>query len=272
MGNSKIAEKLPNAIANIEEIFESSGSKKPALFLDYDGTLTPIVPNPEDAVIDDRVKEKVNELSGYMTVAVISGRDRNDIKSLIGIDSIIYAGSHGFDITGPENLEMQYEPGRKSLPFLDEAEKNLTKKLAGIEGAMVERKKYAIAVHYRNVAENKVDDVKKVVREELENQDQLKKGSGKKVLELKPNLDWDKGKALNWLMEKLGFDEDNYIPLFIGDDVTDEDALKAIHGKGIGIIVGEHSEKTYATYRLENTDEVIEFLSLLKKRMKEAKN
>ncbi len=263
------ADELPDALAHLDRIMEELGSKTPVLFLDYDGTLTPIVSDPEEAIISEKARNIVRELSSIITVGVISGRDRQNVAAKVNLENIIYAGSHGFDITGPDDLEMQYEPGIKILPILDEAENNLKEKLKGMAGAQVERKKYAIAVHYRNVAEGSVQELKNAVNEELKQQDKLKIGAGKKILELKPDLDWHKGKALSWLLEKLELKSDKYVPFFIGDDVTDEDALKVIKDTGIGIIVGLHEEKTSAGYRLEDTDEVIRFLDKLKNRLKD---
>jgi trehalose 6-phosphate phosphatase len=161
-------------------------------------------------------------------------------------------------------MEMQYGPGKEVLPVLDLAEKNLRSSTKDFEGAMIERKKYAIAVHYRNLAEDKVDQLKEVVYAEKEKHKELRIGSGKKILELRPDIDWHKGHALNWIMDALNIGE-NHVPIFIGDDTTDEDAFKSIRNKGIGVIVGTHEEnRTSATYRLENTDEVSSFLELLK--------
>lgn len=259
--------KLPNALQHISEIYELSGDKKAVLFLDYDGTLTPIVSDPEDAELPKKIRSALEELSKTINVAVISGRDRKDIQSLIGIDTIFYAGSHGFDISGPEGMEMQYEEGKKTLPSLDKAEEILKQKLQNVEGAQVERKKYAIAVHYRNVADEKVDEVKDAVEEVLQSHEKLKKGAGKKILELKPDLDWHKGKALEWLMEELNLKKEEYMPVFLGDDITDEDALEAVKDIGIGILVGSHDEATAAKYQLQDTQEVVEFLRQLKNRL-----
>lgn len=260
---SNRTEDLPHALNNIDEILSQLENKIPALFLDYDGTLTPIVSDPEKALLSDKNKKAISKLAQIIPVAVISGRDRANVASKIGLDNLIYAGSHGYDITGPNGLDMQYGPGQETLPLLDEAESHLKSKLADINGAMVERKKYAIAVHYRNVEDSKVGDVKKIVNDELAKQSKLKEGLGKKIIELKPNLDWHKGKALDWILGKLDLKSEKYIPMFIGDDVTDEDALEVLKDHGIGIIVGNHDETTNANYLLNDTDEVAEFLQII---------
>ena len=265
----KAPETLPHALDQLSRISETIGKKKPVLFLDYDGTLTPIVSDPEKAVIPERTKQKLRELAALVPVAVVSGRGRPDVQDKVGLENIIYAGSHGFDIQGPNGLEMQYEGGQKALPALDEAERNLKERIGHIKEAAVERKKYAIAVHYRNVPEEKVGIVKKAVYEELEKQENLKKGGGKKIIELKPDIDWDKGRATRWLLDALDLNSKGHIPVFIGDDITDEDAIDAIADDGIGILVGTHGEKTAAAYRLNDTEEVADFLEKFHQLLKE---
>jgi trehalose 6-phosphate phosphatase len=256
-------EELPDALDNIEEIRKLLGNKKPALFLDYDGTLTPIVSNPDDALLSDKAKRILKETAEKHIIAVISGRDRADVMSKVGLENIIYAGSHGFDISGPDNLQMQSEDGTDIIPDLDSAEEHLENELRHIKGVLVERKKYAIAVHYRNVDKEFVQEVKNAVYNELERQEKLKEGKGKKVLELKPDIDWHKGKAVKWLKEALGLRDDEYVSVYIGDDITDEDAFREIKDKGIGIMVGTHGSKTHALFSLKDTDEALEFLKKL---------
>ena len=92
----------------------------------------------------------------------------------------------------------------------------------------------------------------------------FKSDKGKKLLEIKPNVDWDKGKALLWILEKLGLqDKEKYIPLYIGDDVTDEDAFRVLKDTGLGILVGAHGERTNAKYKLKNVYQVRIFLDKL---------
>ncbi|MFO8147980.1 MAG: trehalose-phosphatase [Bacteroidota bacterium] len=261
-------EALPNALKKIEELFEIKGNRKITIFLDYDGTLTPIISDPDAAELPDDNRKIITDLSNSTPVAIVSGRDLRDLKSKIEIDTVIYAGSHGFDITGPDGLEMVHESENEVTPALDEAEKYLKEQLKEIRGVKIERKKFAIAVHYRNVDQKDVQEVKEAVQKEADRNDILKTGSGKKILELKPDIDWNKGYALDWLTEKLGWDKEKYLRIYIGDDITDEDGFEALSDDGIGILVGTHGEKTSASFALKNTNEVTKFLQYLKEKIK----
>ncbi len=261
-------ENLPHAMDEIEHLFEIKGERQLVVFLDYDGTLTPIVRDPEAAELPDDNREVITHLSTRIPVAVISGRDLQDLKSKINIETLIYAGSHGFDISGPDDLKMVHESEKEITPALDEAEKRLNEHLKNIQGAKVERKKFAIAVHYRNVQDNEmVQTVKNEVQKEADRQEILKTGSGKKIMELKPDLDWNKGYAINWLTEKMNWKPEDYLRIYLGDDITDEDGFEAIKEDGIGILVGSHGEKTSASFALRDTDEVSEFLNHIKQRI-----
>lgn len=254
------AHELPSALNQLNELKAQFQGKTPAIFLDYDGCLTPIVQRPEMAVLTDDMRLALQELATVTKVAVVSGRDRQNVAELVQLDNLYYAGSHGFDITGPGGMASEPGGAKAALSALDKADTMLQEKLRQVEGSQVERKRYAIAVHYRNVADDQVETVRKAVDEVLNSMPELKIGLGKKIYELKPNIDWHKGKAVMWLMEELGLSKGNYIPLYIGDDITDEDAFAELQGQGIGILVGEHDDKTAATYRLESVDEVRVFL------------
>ncbi|MBB6610122.1 trehalose-phosphatase [Pontibacter sp. Tf4] len=250
-------ETLPSALGREAQLLQG---KKPAIFLDYDGCLTPIMPRPEEAVLSDEMKATLQRLARVCPVAIVSGRDRANVQQLVNLEELYFAGSHGFDITGPNNLQTEPGGAKEALPALDTAEQELKQELQTIAGVLIERKRYAIAVHYRNVPGTQEDQVKQVTETILHRHPQLKKGLGKKVIELKPNLDWHKGKAVLWLLHELGLDNPEYIPIYIGDDITDEDAFAALQGKGIGILVGQHDEKTAATYQLNDVAEVQKLL------------
>jgi len=243
------------------DIFKSISASKPVFFLDYDGTLTPIVSRPEDAKISPEMKQTLKELADNFTVAIITGRDTKDIQNLVQLDNLIYAGSHGYDIIGPDGMKKEHEKAGEIVQLLDKIEQELVDRFKDkTEGVQVERKRYAIANHYRNARESDIPYIYEVVDKIIKNNKGLKKGEGKKVVEIKPDLDWHKGKAVFWILEELGLDDSSkYLPIFIGDDITDEDAFKALKDKGIGIMVGSHGQETAANYSLKNVFQVKEF-------------
>ncbi len=256
---------LPFALTDLPKILNG---KKPAIFLDYDGCLSPIVKDPDKAVLSDEMRETLRRLADVCSVAVVSGRDRADVKKLVQLDNLYYAGSHGFDISGPNNMHTEPGGAKAAVPALDQANKTLDEKLKDVQGVLVERKRYAIAVHYRNVADEQVNRVLEVTEEVIAQHPELKKGPGKKVMELKPNLDWHKGKAVLWLMEELDLNKPDIIPIYIGDDLTDEDAFATLQGQGVGIMVGEHDEQTAADYRLDDVDDVQKLLQAMTQAIK----
>lgn len=257
--------RLPNASVDFHEIEQRLVNKRVAIFLDYDGTLTPIVDRPELAVLSEEMRAVVQELGRRCPVAVVSGRDRSDVEELVGLSELVYAGSHGFDIAGPNGLSKQHEGAAAYLSALDRAEARLQSTLAGVNGALVERKRYAIAAHYRLVAEVEVQSVEAAVDAALEEASPaLRKTGGKKVFELRPNLPWDKGRAVMWLMGALNLDEADVVPVYLGDDETDEDAFRAVRNRGgIGILVAEAPQRTAAAYKLSDTADVGRFLHRL---------
>ncbi len=261
---------LPHALAHSDELVRRLAGKVPAVFLDYDGTLTPIVDRPEDAVISQRMRNTIRQLAERCPVCVVSGRDRRVVQELMGIDDLIVAGSHGFDIWSPEEGTIEREEGAEFETLLDEVKARLCEEIAPIEGALVEPKKASVAAHYRLVPEEEQPKVKEVVDTILtEHPDELRVTPGKMVYEIQPKLDWDKGKAVLYLLDALGLDRDDVVPLYLGDDVTDEDAFEALADRGIGIFVGTADDPevagrtTAADYILHTTEEVRQFLDTL---------
>jgi len=254
---------IPSALEHVQEIATSSGSV--AVFLDYDGTLTPIVRHPENALLSDSMRQAVRDLAARGQVAILSGRDLDDVRRRVKIDGIVYAGSHGFDIAGPRGLRRQV--ATEFLPKLTIAEKELHEALDGIPGARVERKHFSIASHYRNVKESNLPRVEQAVRAVAARHRELRRIDGKKVYELLPRFDWDKGKAVVWLLEMFGSKRGNVRPIYIGDDSTDEDAFRALEQSGIGILVSEQSRPSAARYALKNPEEVERLLRELTGRL-----
>lgn len=263
MGDRRTIADLPDAVEHADEISRRLAGREPVVFLDYDGTLTRIVAEPEDATLSEATRAIIERLARLCTVAVMSGRDLDDVRAMVDIDGIHYAGSHGFDILTPDGESIQR--GRGYLPSLDAAEEELTRQLAGLAGARVERKRFAIAVHHRQVDEADVPAVEAAVDEVTSGHGDLRKTGGKRIFELRPDIEWHKGAALRFLLETLGLDHGGVVPMYLGDDITDEDAFRAIADDGLGLVVrGEDDRRpTAADYAFVDTDEVRVFLGEL---------
>jgi alpha,alpha-trehalase len=258
---------LLSALQSFKKIENQFKDKEVVLFFDYDGTVTPIVSHPKDANLCAEMKNTLIKLSNQCTLAVVSGRGLNDIKSRVGIKGIYYSGSHGYEIEGP-SIKMEYQPALEFVETFDALEIELIKLLAGVKGALVERKKFSIALHYRNVSKSEVNLVEKAADDALIKYPKLRKSYGKKIYELQPDLEWNKGKALEWLMDELHIEKRGSKIFYIGDDITDEDAFCAIKTYGIGILVGTQARTTGAQYKLKNTDQTLHFLEILSSSIK----
>jgi alpha,alpha-trehalase len=251
---------LPSALEDRALLRRLRAEPRVAVFLDYDGTLTPIVSRPELAVLSDRTRSALERLAARRKVAIVSGRDRRDVENLVGLNELVYAGSHGFDIAGPGGLSMQHQEARQCLGELDAAEADLAQRVGRIAGILLERKRFGLAVHYRNVVGGEVPAIEKAVDDVVGRSPRLIKKGGKKVFELRPRLDWDKGKAVRWLLKALKLDAPDVLPIFIGDDLTDEDAFRELEHRGVGLLVGQSEHTTFARHTLRDPGEVEQFL------------
>ncbi len=242
------------------------------LFLDYDGTLTPIVPNPADAKLAPETRALLDALSGQCVVGVISGRDLEDVRARVGLELVWYGGSHGFDLAGPGGWRQEVELGKEALPLLDAAEAELRDAAAEIPGVAVERKRFSIAVHHRNADPSAAPEVEAAVDAALTGR-RLRKGLGKMVFELRPAAEWDKGWALLRFLEALDLEGPGATAVFAGDDVTDEDAFRVLRerGLGFGLLVGPaDGPDSWAEARLEDPAALALFLARLLRRLEAA--
>ncbi|UJH92333.1 trehalose-phosphatase [Antarcticibacterium sp. 1MA-6-2] len=254
---------LPSALNNFSELTSRFGDSLPLIFLDFDGTLAPIVEHHADAAITSEMRELVKKLSQKFPLAVVSGRGLADVSRKMNLPELYYAGSHGFEISGPNNFSKDHQDAEKVLPIFEEIEPMLKDRLEGISGVEFERKKFTLAVHYRKVRGQEENEVHKIVLDTVKRYPEITKAEGKKVIEIRPSIDWHKGKAVEFLKTELSR-ENNAFSIYVGDDVTDEDAFKYVKNN-LGILVGEHGIKTYADYKVEDIDEVkLLFEKLLK--------
>ncbi|KAH6756743.1 Haloacid dehalogenase-like hydrolase superfamily protein [Perilla frutescens var. hirtella] len=256
----------PSALNMFEEIMSASKGKQIVVFLDYDGTLSPIVEDPDRAFITNEMREAVRDVSKFFPTAIVSGRCRAKVHDFVKLSELYYAGSHGMDIKGPSkghrqkkgNQTVLCQPAREFLPIIDEVYRALIEKVKHIPGAKVENNRFCLSVHYRCVDEKKwvelADEVKLVIKD----YPQLRLNHGRKVFEIRPTIKWDKGNAVEFLLESLGYaDSNDVLPVYIGDDRTDEDAFRVLRqrGRGLGILVSKVPKETNASYSLQEPTE-----------------
>ena len=264
---------LPARAALHDELRSRVGDGRLAVFLDYDGVLTPIVEHPDLAVLAPEMRQVLEALASATTVAIVSGRDVADVMDKVGVPGLFYAGSHGLDIRSPSGAPVADDELARFdgyLEELDAAEGELKTQLGGVPGSNVERKRFAIAVHYRQVPEEHHDTVAAAVRRIAPEHPSLRIADGKMIFELRPDIDWDKGKALLWLLSEVGLDRPDVVPIYLGDDVTDEDAFRVLRDRGVGVVVGREDRPSAARYALDDTDEVRIFLDELRSLSEEA--
>jgi trehalose 6-phosphate phosphatase len=248
---------LPGALEHVSDLAPLARERGLALFLDYDGTLAPIVLHPEAARMAGSVRRAVEELARMHPVAIVSGRDRLDLEEKVGIAGLVYAGSHGFDVEGPG---IRSEVGMGFLDALAGAADALRSELPALTGLLVERKKYAVAVHYRLVADEDVASARDAFDRVAARFPTLRTRLGKKVFELQPDLAWDKGRCVVMLLEGLRTERGVPFGIYIGDDATDEDAFRELATTGMGIVVSPTETASAARYRLRDPGEVESFL------------
>jgi trehalose-phosphatase len=252
---------LPDALDAYGELTGVVDGRPPFICLDFDGTLSEIVADPATATLVDGVAETLTRLSTLCPVAVLSGRDLADIRERVGVPGLWYAGSHGFELVGPDGYHHDHDAALAAVPALEQAAAVLHDELTGIVGVRIERKRYAVAIHYRNVAPEHVSTVVAATHRQG-HQRGLRISGGRKVIELRPDIDWDKGAALIWIRDQIS-EHDHMLPIYVGDDLTDEDVFDTVRLNGVGVIVC-HDESgdrpTAARYRLSNPTEVGQFL------------
>jgi len=190
------------------------------------------------------------------------------VRRFVQLDHLYYAGSHGFDMAGPDGWRHIVEKGKAFLPALDAATKALEEALSGIAGARVERKKFSLAVHYRQVAAGDEAEVARIVRQVVAENGKLRSSSGKKVFDVKPRADWHKGRAVLALLDTLDLAGDDVLTFYCGDDTTDEDAFRVLARDGIGVVVRDKADRpSAARYALDDVEAVERFLAELATRI-----
>ncbi|MBI2118498.1 MAG: trehalose-phosphatase [Elusimicrobia bacterium] len=247
-----------------KKIVEKIQCSSQLLFLlDYDGTLSPIVSKPQESRLKRSTQTVLKALTknSRFTLGIITGRSVQQIKRLTGLKKVIIAGNHGLQLWSPK-LKERYN---RAAGFKYRI-KEMKRVLHGLEekftGSYLEDKKISLAYHYRLTNPSLYSKIK---TEFFERIDPWVKGQKIRVLEIKkgwevlPPILWDKGKAVKWILTRC---PKTTLSFFIGDDVTDEAAFKALASKGVSIRVGR-KKSSAAQYFLKNVPEVEKFLFTL---------
>jgi trehalose 6-phosphate phosphatase len=230
------------------------------LFLDFDGTIAPIVPNPTSAEIDSEIHSILNRLAAWpeLTLSIVSGRALADLRGRVGIRDAIYVGNHGLEIES-DSIQFRHPDAETRQPDLRSLLILLRGALVGIEGAEVEDKGLTASVHFRRVAPDERERVRGTTLRTVAGSPSFTYREGKMVVEVRPRVDWHKGCAVKWIRTNI---LPSYsLPIYMGDDTTDEDAFGVLP-EGITVKVGQPGS-TRAQYWLPDVPEVGQFLARL---------
>lgn len=255
---------LPNALQAFGLLGAVIGARRPAIFLDFDGTLSNIVDDAGAATALSRATEALRALSALCPVAVLSGRDLDDLRTRVGLHGLWYSGNHGLEFSAPDGSRHLHDEAAAAVPALEAAAATLHDLFKDVPGIRLEHKQFAVKVQCHNASPHLIRDINLAVHA-LGRQHNLRVIHSNQVAELRPDVDWSKGRTLNRIVELIG-DDCLFLPIHIGGDLTDEDAFDAIEHDGIAIAVrrGECDDRrTAARFSLENPEQVTELLERL---------
>ncbi len=230
------------------------------LFLDYDGVLTPIAAKPELAVCPPSIKSLLETLRGFPKVfpTIISGRSLENIRAMVGVEGILYVGNHGLEIQNPAGVHKKILSEGRQQEF-QRILQGVRKNTEGIPGILLEDKGPIVSIHYRKVPPEYVGPMQQTLEETLQRwHHRWQIIRGKKVFEIRPKADFNKGKAVQEILK--GFPYGSVLPTYFGDDDTDEDAFRVLRNRGITVFVGPDRQSSGAEYYLEHPGEVREAL------------
>jgi trehalose-phosphatase len=256
----RILTRIFDDLDTIEE--KLSKRKSVNLFLDFDGTLAAIASSPDKVIVPPEVNSILKTLSEYdrVFVAIITGRSLSDIKQMLKIPKIHYAGNHGLEISGVRRTEI-VPNAAQIVRSIKKISDDLSNVLLTVPGSWIENKSLTASVHYREVSPLLIPEVNRLVGEitaRYIDRKMVKLTRGKKVIEIRPNIEWNKGKAVKWMLKNIAHKPATKI--YIGDDVTDEDAFDALDSAITVRVTRDSQIRTGARYYVNNPTEVRYFL------------
>ena len=234
------------------------------LLSDLDGTLAPIVNRPRAVHLPPETRRLLIRLARHprVRVGIVSGRSLSDLKRLVGISAAAYAGCHGLEIAW-RGLRFRHPQAAALLPLLTRVTRDLRRQTSRLRGVLVEPKGLTASLHYRLASPALVPALESLLRQAIERAPGLQILRGRKVLELRPRIGWGKGEAVILMHDLLARSLGRRAPLtlYLGDDETDEEAFRALRGRGISVAVGRR--RTRAMFRLRDPVSAQTFLAWL---------
>lgn len=249
-------------------------SHKLALLLDYDGTLAPIAPHPDLAILPQETKNILMRLSNMSDVyiAIISGRNVENVKKMVGIEGITYAGNHGLEILHPDGTKFVHPMPSEFVDKVSDLLKSLQEQVCR-DGAWVENKGALLTFHYREAPVNIRNSLMEQAKVLIEAAG-FKAGRAHMAIEAKPPVQWNKGRASIYILRTaFGVDWSERIRIiYAGDDVTDEDAMQALKGMAATFrVTSSNICRTAAERRLPSTDSVLTMLQWIERHLSRRK-
>jgi len=230
------------------------------VLLDFDGTLAPIVEHPDQAVLPAAAKQQLSKLAASpgIDLAIVSGRSIADLYPRIGTEGIEFSGNHGRERLKPGSSLTELDSSVQTI--VAQVCQRVSNQVAGIPGVYVEDKGLTASLHYRQVPAEFHAKVRDVVRAiERTFGDAIELAEGKCVFDFFPADDANKGKAAIALLAERG-GVAQVLPIYCGDDTTDETVFRALPPESITVFVGNGETQSAARYRVDDTAEVAEFL------------
>ncbi len=254
--------RLPAALAHWPRIRHRLQGRQPLLFLSYDGALAPLVSREDMAVLSRGMKEVLRHLAGLCPTVIVSRRGRQDLASMVDIDGLFHAGSDGLDFSGP-GLSSGSRTKAEWVVQIRALAADLVQAYLGTTGVLVDPRDITLRIHLDPAVRADSDDVEPILDSVLRRYPRLRKIRDRDGLQVRPRLEWNRGRAAIRIEAELAPPGTRRIPLYVGTFPTDETAFQALREKGPTIAVSEVDSATAAHYRLENPNELESFLYCL---------
>jgi trehalose 6-phosphate phosphatase len=263
---------LPDSVRRFQDPAEVAaeaarriGDHHALLLTDFDGTLADLAPTPDLAFVETGVQAVLEAVAAHpgITLGVVSGRRLEDVSARVGHVAEFVAGLHGLEIDG-HGLTFHHGVLESVAPIIERLDREARRHLDWCPGCLIENKEFALTCHVRqappDLGELALEEFEALAEPYLETR-KLRLLIGAQAMELLPSVDWDKGRAVEWIRTRVSRTLGYTVPvIYLGDDRTDEDAFTDLGEGDFAIGVGHRPHTHMIDARLEGPGAVGEFL------------